>query len=349
MAAAQEVFGLIRDKVHHSLLKARDVYRAYIKRGRSKELLDRYNKMLGLHVTVTEFEHARKRTGCDEEEYFGYEFYRRTDEERDAYLTRVRRNALAQKVGDVDAALTIPGNKVLFNMLFGEFLRRKWINPTAASPEAFVDFVRQQGEVLVKASIFCSGQGIYKYRYTDEASARALYKELYGGGYVVEEVLRQHPEMDRINPHVINTVRVATYTDADDVHILAAAIRTSNHADGCIDSLHAGGCACPVDTKTGVITADAFNNDFVRLSEHPLTHVRFKGFQIPMWEEAMETVRAASRRAYELPQCRILGWDLAFTPDGVAIIEGNWKQGCDLIQYGQGGIYHQLKQLCEKL
>ena len=215
--------------------------------------------------------------------------------------------------------------------------------------EEFVAFVRELGEVLVKASIFCSGHGIYKYRYTDDASARALYKELYGGGYVVEEVLRQHPEMNRLNPHVINSVRVATYTDADEVHILAAAVRTSGHAEGCIDSLHAGGCACPVDAQTGVITADAFNNDFVRFAEHPLTHIPFKGFQIPMWEEAIETVRAASRHAYELPQCRILGWDLAFTPEGVAIIEGNWKQGCDLIQYGQGGIYHQLAKLTDKL
>ena len=60
-------------------------------------------------------------------------------------------------------------------------------------------------------------------------------------------------------------------------------------------------------------------------------------------------VRAA-RLAYTLPQCRWIGWDLAFLADGdVAIIEGNWKQGCDLIQYGQGGIYHQLKQLTDKL
>ncbi len=340
---------MIREKVHRSLLKARDVYRAYIKRAYCKAKLDRYNQMLGLHVTVSEFMHAKKLTDCDEEEFFGYEFYRRTDEERDAYLTRVRRNNLARKVGDVDEALSIPGNKVLFNMHFGEFLRRRWINPTAVSAEEFVAFVRELGEVLVKASIFCSGHGIYKYRYTDDVSARALYKELYGGGYVVEEVLRQHPEMNRLNPHVINSVRVATYTDADEVHILAAAVRTSGHAEGCIDSLHAGGCACPVDVKTGVITADAFNNDFVRFAEHPLTHIPFKGFQIPMWEEAIETVRAASRHAYELPQCRILGWDLAFTPEGIAIIEGNWKQGCDLIQYGQGGIYHQLAKLTDKL
>lgn len=349
LAAAQEVFGLIRDKVHHSLLKARDAYRAYIKRGRSKVLLDRYNKMLGLHVTVAEFEHARKRTDCDEEEYFGYEFYRRTDEERDAYLTRNRRTQIVRKIGDEEEALTIPGNKLLFNLLFGEFLGREWINPTAASEEEFVAFVRRMGAVIVKPTTLFSGQGIYKYHYTDDAAARALYAELFGRGFMVEQVLRQHPALDQINPDVINTVRVATYTDADDVHILAAALRTSGREGVCVDNLHAGGCGCAVDVETGVVVSDGFNNDFARLREHPLTHVPFKGFQIPMWDEARATVEKIARKAYLLPQCRYIGWDLAFTPEGIAVIEGNWRQTCDLIQYAHKGIYHELKALSQKL
>ena len=341
LAAAQEVFGLIRDKVHHSLLKARDAYRAYIKRGRSKVLLDRYNKMLGLH--------ARKRTDCDEEEYFGYEFYRRTDEERDAYLTRNRRTQIVRKIGDEEEALTIPGNKLLFNLLFGEFLGREWINPTAASEEEFVAFVRRMGAVIVKPTTLFSGQGIYKYHYTDDAAARALYAELFGRGFMVEQVLRQHPALDQINPDVINTVRVATYTDADDVHILAAALRTSGREGVCVDNLHAGGCGCAVDVETGVVVSDGFNNDFARLREHPLTHVPFKGFQIPMWDEARATVEKIARKAYLLPQCRYIGWDLAFTPEGIAVIEGNWRQTCDLIQYAHKGIYHELKALSQKL
>ena len=339
----------MRERLHQSLLKVRDKYRAYIKKGRSQVLLDKYNQMLGLHVSFKEFDRARQLTRCDEEEYFGYEFYHRTDAESDAYLTRVRRDRLAIKVGDVNEALTIPGNKVLFNMIFESYLMRRWINPSACTAEDFAGFVRSLGEVLVKSSVLCSGKGIYKYRYTDDESARALHKELYGGGYVVEEVLSQHPQMNKLNPHVINTVRIATYTDADEVHILAAAVRTSGRNDTCIDSLHAGGWACPVDWRTGVISADAFNNDFERIPDHPLTGVHFQGFQIPMWNQALDVVRAVSRRAYELPQCRLLGWDLAFTPNGVAVIEGNWKQGCDLIQYGQGGIYHELKRLCQKL
>ena len=69
----------------------------------------------------------------------------------------------------------------------------------------------------------------------------------------------------------------------------------------CVDNLHAGGCGCAVDVETGVVVSDGFNNDFARLREHPLTHVPFKGFQIPMWDEARATVEKIARKAYLLP------------------------------------------------
>ena len=46
-----------------------------------------FNARLGLHVDVRDFERARKLTECDVEEYFGFEFYKKNDTERDAYLT----------------------------------------------------------------------------------------------------------------------------------------------------------------------------------------------------------------------------------------------------------------------
>ena len=149
----------MRERLHQSLLKVRDKYRAYIKKGRSQVLLDKYNQMLGLHVLPSrEFDRARQLTRCDEEEYFGYEFYHRTDAERDAYLTRVRRDRLAIKVGDVNEALTIPGNKVLFNMIFGSYLMRRWINPSACTAEDFAGFVRSLGEVFVKSSVLAAAR-----------------------------------------------------------------------------------------------------------------------------------------------------------------------------------------------
>ena len=337
-----------REKLHGSLRKARDAYRAVIKRSRYKAEIAQYNQKLGLNVRVSDFERAQRQTACDVEEYFGYEFYKKSEQQRDEYLTRRRRDALARELGDVVAPLTIPGNKVLFNLLFPEFLHREWLNLTAASPQQFADFVRRHGEVIVKPSGENSGIGIFKYAYEDDEAAFALHRRLCGGGFVAEELLRQHPELARFNPHSVNSLRVATYTDADEVHILAASLRMSVHRDVCVDNLHAGGCACAVDPRTGVIISEAFNNNFERLAQHPMTGEAFMGFQLPMWDRALETVCAVARRAYELPQCRFLGWDIVLQPDDVAVVEGNWMQACDLIQYARGGIYHELLRLSAK-
>ena len=341
----------MREQLHASLIKLRDKYRAGVKRSRYKAELEEYNARLGLHADIRDFERARKQTACDVEEYFGFAFYKKSDAERDAYLTRVRRSVLMQKIGDVDEGITVPGNKVLFNMYFQEFLRRAWINPTAATAEEFIAFVRRLGTVIVKPSDLRCGIGIHKFRYKDDESTLALYRQIYGEGYVVEEVLCQHPDLDALNPEVLSTLRVATYTDADDVHILATALRTaSTTKDGlCVDNMKAGGLGCPVEMETGRIWAPAFNVRLERFDTHPVTSTHFVGFQLPMWQETLSMVRAAARKAYLLPRCRYLGWDIALTPDGPAIIEANWQQGCDIIEYGdQRGIYHELKRLCQK-
>ena len=341
----------LREKLHSTLLKARDVYRAGVKRSRYKAEIAEYNARLGQRVDVDDFLKARKQTDCDVEEYFAFEFYNKNEAERDAYLTRVRRSSLIRKMGDVDEGITIPGNKVLFNMLFGEFLRREWINPTAATEEEFIAFVRRLGTVIVKPGELRCGIGIEKCRCESEEEARALYRRLRGEGFVVEEVLRQHPSLDALNPGVINTLRIATYTDADDVHILATALRTASFSgEGhCVDNMKAGGLGCPVDAETGKIWAPAFNVLLERFEKHPLTGTPFAGFQVPLWDEVLSTVRAIARKAYFLPQCHFIGWDVAVTPDGPAVIEGNWQQGCDIIEYGgQKGIYHELRHLMEK-
>lgn len=338
-----------REKLHASLRKLRDVYRAGVKRGRYKAEIAEYNARLGLRVDVRDFEKARKQTDCDVEEYFGFEFYKKDEAERDAYLTRVRRTKLIRKMGDVDEGLTIPGNKVLFNMIFGAFLQREWINPSACTAEEFIAFVKKHGRVMVKPSDSCSGKGIHIFAYEDDEKARACYDELVGTGALAEELLKQHPQMDRLNPHCINTVRFCTYTDRDAVHILLAAPRSARGAHF-VDNVAAGGIIMAADLATGIITSDGVDEMARFYPNHPLTGVRLKGFQIPNWDKALALVRRAARRLYAVPQCRYLGWDVGFlSEERVAIIECNWRQGL-LAQVPQGrGYYHELKALCSKL
>lgn len=323
-------------------------YRFRALRAEEREKLAHHNQALGLRVSWKDVCHARRAFGCSVDEYFHFDFFHKSDAERDAYLTQLRQDEIASSVGDDCRPLTIPGNKVLFHMLFGEYLRREWCNPSACTEAEFVAFVERRGTVMVKPPDLCKGLGIYKFSHESAEKTAALYRELRGHGGLVEEVLVQHPEMDRINPHLINTIRVATYTDADDVHIVAAAMRTSTRADRCTDNLHNGGCACAVDVETGVVISNGFTSKMERFENHPLTGTPFIGFQIPCWDEALRLLRTVARKAYALPQCHWLGWDLAIVPDGVALVEGNWRQAVDLIQYGRPGFYHQLVALSKK-
>ena len=310
--------------------------------------LDTCNAHLQLQVPFRQFVEARRRTGCDVDEYFAFEFFKKTPEQQETFLTRARRSEEIRAIGDLDMPSTIPGNKLLFNMIFGEFLARDWINPTQASSAEFVRFVREHGEVMIKPALDYGGKGIEVYRYADDGAALALHSQLRGQGMVVEERMVQHPDMARLNPHCINSVRVSTYTDCDDVHILFATAR-SGAGDGPVDNFTSGGMSAAVDWHTGVICADGIDQDYRRIQCHPLTGTALKGFQIPNWDKALDVVHRAARKAYTLPQCRWIGWDLAFLANGeVALLEGNWKQGSLSQNTHDTGVRLQLKELSKK-
>ena len=49
------------------------------------------------------------------------------------------------------------------------------------------------------------------------------------------------------------------------------------------------------------------------------------------------TVQKAAVFCEQSGDGHLIGWDVAVTPDGAALIEGNWNQGLTLIQNRQCG------------
>ena len=337
--------GKMRQAVHRVAQKYRNHENARAMRRSFDEALAR----TGAQACWEDFLQARRQTGCNVREYFLFHFYERTPEERDTFLTTARRDAMIHYIGDDETInCSAPGNKILFNALFGEFLCREWLNPTTCTDAQFADFIRRHERVMVKPALAGRGEGLRVYHYQGDEDAAALRAELSGDGMLIEEMPRQHPQMDRLNPYCINTVRFCTYTDRDEVHILLAAPRTAK-GKSFVDNVAAGGLIMAADLRTGVVTSDGVDEEARFFETHPLTGTRLKGFQIPNWDRALDVVRRAARALYAIPQCRYIGWDLGFLADDrVAVIECNWRQGL-LAQVPQGrGYYHELKKLCQK-
>ena len=139
-------------------------------------------------------------------EYFLFHFYERTPEERDTFVTTARRDEMIHEIGDDETInASAPGNKILFNRLFGEFLCREWLNPTTCTGEEFADFARRHRRVMVKPARAGRGEGLAIYEYESAAAALAFHASLQGQAMLVEEIPVQHPQMDRLNPNCINT------------------------------------------------------------------------------------------------------------------------------------------------
>ena len=339
--------------IRHSIHLVANRYRKHHKDKFAKQEFLAQRAALGSEAANANWQdylNAREQTGCSVLEYFIFKFYKKSRAERDTYQTVARRDRFIHQIHDDESCnATVPGNKVLFNMLFGKYLAREWINPTSATPEEFVAFVKKHGKVMLKPACDGKGHGISIYEYTTDEDARALHDRLVGASMLVEEVLRQHPALNEINPNCINTVRVATYTDRYDEHILLATLRTARGVS-IVDNFDAGGIHVAVDLATGKLCSNATDEQMHDYPTHPLTGTKLNGFQLPNWDKALDVLHRASREMYALPGCRYLGWDIAFLENGeIAIVECNWRQGPQAQQPHAHGYYHELLAASQKL
>ena len=62
------------------------------------------------------------------------------------------------------------------------------------------------------------------------------------------------------------------------------------------------------------------------LETHPKTGHSLVNFRVPYWQAARDMVIDAARKFAPI---KTIGWDVAITPDGPVIIEGNTSWGID--------------------
>ncbi len=157
------------------------------------------------------------------------------------------------------------------------------------------------------------------------------------GEYIIQEIISQHPALDRVNPFCLNSIRIITVLSRDKkVKILAAMLRTSA-GNFPIDNFSLGGIVVGIDLENGKLKRSGFikGERICTMTHHPVTGVAFEDFRIPYWHDIKDLVIKAQETFSEL---RAIGWDIAVTPKGPVIIEGNLEWGTAGIQAANGGL-----------
>ena len=157
-----------------------------------------------------------------------------------------------------------------------------------------------------------------------------LYDYLYNKNLIlVEEVVIQCEEMNKLYPYAINTVRIITVHKYDgEVLVVAAYQRIGNHGY-IVDNYNGGGMVVPINEKTGIIEYPAVDKRKQIYYKHPMTDTPIVGFKVPKFSSA---VNLAKKAAKVIDEIRYVGWDIAITDNGPVIIEGNEYPGHDIYQ-----------------
>ena len=227
-------------------------------------------------------------------------------------------------------------DKRLFNKYFKEFMGHKFLVLKGASFKELEEWIGslEVNHLMIKKANSFGGFGINKLDIERQKGIIYVNKqELKDAFYnikkydILEEFVVQHEIINKLNPSCLNTIRMVTVIDKlNKVNIIGAVIRLG--VDNDVDNFHAGGIAVNIDIDTGCLIGDGFKLATSKpefFIKHPTTQIVLNGYALPHWKLLINTVKKAS---VVFPQARTIGWDVAITPKGISLIEGNhdWDQ-----------------------
>lgn len=284
--------------------------------------------------------------GASDEEYFLYDFEHLSNEQRDEYVTDRVRFRFYQSVNQL-SGVKLLNDKHQAYLRFRKYYKRDALKiGSVADLAAFLEFVSKHPRFIVKPNDLYGGKGIYIADVTKEGISTLFATLLtYKGGVIIEELVEQSEQMNRLNDSCLNTVRVHTVYFTDHVEIHFPTLRCGSGGSA-TDNFCSGGLLALVSPESGKVISPFANHWREFYDRHPDSGICAKEFQYPKWDDACALAKELAKL---IPECRVVGWDLAHTENGWVMIEGN---GCPQLGtqiVADTGWMNQFNDLQERL
>lgn len=261
--------------------------------------------------------------GCTIRDFFIYKFYFLNRYGKKLFYTGMEQIKFYNKINHPEEAKILKSKEETF-IVYQEFMRRDFCGVKYhATREDYATFLSKHKHFFVKPITGCSGHDV-RLITTYTGDANSLWEECHKNNEMLEEVIHQHKQMAELHPDSLNTIRVMTLNG----EILGAIVRIGTGGN-CVDNAHSGGIFAQIDTQTGIIISKGVTHSGAEYYHHPDTGVRLLGFEIPLWEDILSVVHAASQICKSIP---IIGFDIAVSTDGPVLVEVNEQPGFDLLQ-----------------
>ena len=278
---------------------------------------------------------SMKLYGSSPDSYMGLQFYNRRWWSKNKFLTDGRHSDLDAAFNSAEG-IEILLDKHRFLKTYAPFVRRDWLFIDNTTQEAAVhEFASKHEECIVKPISSCHGNGVRKIKTSD-----IMQLKQSGESFLAEEIIENCTELKSLNPTSLNTIRVVTCRDhGGALHIMAIVMRIGG-PDAVVDNYFGGGVAYHVDADEGIVDRPGRNSRLEEFTRHPGSKALMVGFPVPRFQELLSWIREVADFRKDI---RYAGWDVAITPKGFELVEGNNCPGPNIMQiHTQKGLYDTL-------
>lgn len=300
-----------------------------LKFSRMFNMIDKVNKRTGKNKILVFFDmiYCYFRYQAGYVDYYVFNFANIKNSVRKTFITRgVNENYLSYL--NSHDYFNYFDDKILFNKTFKNFVKRDFLDIENSTFDDFKNFVNKHKVIMCKPVNLMCGKGIEKKKIDSKTDIKELYNYVKNNNQLlIEEVVEQHDEMNRLYPHSVNTLRIVTCNVDGEVTVMFRAIRIGS-GKNVVDNFNSGGMMSVLN-EDGVITKPAMNKNGDLFTEHPDTKTKLEGFKVPLFNDAIAFCMEAAK---VIPEVGLVGWDIAITPNGPVMIEGNNRPGHDIYQ-----------------
>lgn len=182
------------------------------------------------------------------------------------------------------------------------------------SRDEAIEAVRSyQGEMMIKPTVeTCNGDGVDQITDTSADSLNALFSR-YDINFIVQEKARQHPELQRVNPTSLNSMRLYTYRTLEGKceFLYPYSMLRFGGKDAVKDNTSKGGGTCLID-RDGHVDDRVFRFKHMEISSLK-RETGVENLVVPCYHKVIDTLLAMHSK---LPYFDYVGWDVTVDPDG---------------------------------
>ncbi len=204
-----------------------------------------------------------------------------------------------------------------------------------------LDVLQSGTEIVVKLSGQGGGKGVVFLANATEKELRNLFKTK--SKLSVQKAIKQHPQMAKLNPSTVNTVRLTTVLHKGKFSAAAALIKIGS-PNARVDNYKYGGCLLGVNLD-GTVLPWALNIDRERITELPSgIKLGEGGFtKVPCFNSVLEM---AEKAHYCIPKIKVVSWDIAVDDENEAeIIEANFFGDLRMHQVLTGPVFGDMTEM----